>query len=232
MKRLLLILGIFAVLSCVAAAQTTGQSLGDVARQLRSHKGPAAGKVYTNDNLPTNAPITILGTAPAPEETDKTKAASAGGEAKGATAKSPDDNAKAQDLQQSLIAEEKKLEFSQRELNVLEGEQKLQASQYYNDAGARLRDPKAYEDEARKYQESIAAKKQEIAAEQQRIDDLQEAIRKAGLTLPQVEAGTASAGSGTSTSATQANDTPAPAAGTSAPENPSSGAAQPQSPRE
>src|SRR5439155_27100984 len=54
------------LLGSVAVAQ----SLGDVARQTRKGKKGTA-KVFTNDNLPTTAPITVTGkVAPAASEKD------------------------------------------------------------------------------------------------------------------------------------------------------------------
>jgi len=91
MKRIVASLAALLFTTAIACA---GQSLGDAARQARKAKQPAT-HVFTNENLPTDAPISITGTPAAPADAgnktagDKSAEASADttaeskGEAKG-----------------------------------------------------------------------------------------------------------------------------------------------------
>ncbi len=168
-----------------AAAQSQGaQSLGELARQQRqAKKGPAATKMYTNENLPTTATINITGAASAPE------APAAKSEAKTdarvdakADPFSPEDKQKMAAEYRSKVADQKKdISQLEREVDVAQREYKLRAAVFYSDAGTRLRDEKKWADEDRKYQADITAKQKELDAARQKLSDLQESARKSGL---------------------------------------------------
>jgi hypothetical protein len=190
MRRLLVLLSACAALACVAVAQTDDVSLGDVARKVRSEKKTSAGKVYDNDNLPTNAPITVLGVVSESSEQDKNADKDSSAAKKGAAKKAGEAkqaSAKPKRFEEKLTDEQQQLDFLKRELSVLEGEQRLQAAGFYSDAGNRLRDPKAYEQQARQYQESIATKQKEIETKQQELETLKDFGRKNGVPTSVIE---------------------------------------------
>ena len=69
----------------------------------------------------------------------------------------------------------------ERELDVLQRENKLRAASYYADAGNRLRDEKKYAEDDRRYKTDIANKEQEITAAKQKFEEMQDQARKAGM---------------------------------------------------
>ncbi len=174
-----------ALLIVSAVAQSQGAlSLGELARQQRqAKKGPAATKMYTNENLPTKATINVTGVASAPDP--------APGKGEGKTdakadAKadpfSPEDKQKMAAEYRSKIADQKKnISQLEREVDVAQREYKLRAAVFYSDAGTRLRDEKKWADEDRKYQADITAKQKELDTARQKLSDLQESARKGGL---------------------------------------------------
>ncbi len=68
-QRMAVLFGVclfLAGLPAVAAAQQTGQSLGDAARKVKEQQkqAPKTKVVWTNDNLPTSATVSVVGQAP------------------------------------------------------------------------------------------------------------------------------------------------------------------------
>jgi hypothetical protein len=156
---------------------TAQQSLGEVARELRKDKKAPAAKVYTNENLPTNVAISVTGQVAPPE-----KPGTAKDKDKDTAVPTEDEIKKAEAAWRTRIAEQKK-EISQleRELDVLQRENKLRAATFYADAGNRLRDPAKYAEDDRKYHAEIAAKQTALDAAKQKLDDMRETARKAGI---------------------------------------------------
>ena len=77
MKRVLTmsLTTVLIALACAGAAfaQGTSQPLGDYARSAKKSKAapaPAAAKVYDNDNLPTAAPVSVVGHSDASADTN------------------------------------------------------------------------------------------------------------------------------------------------------------------
>lgn len=176
MKRTLCFILGMVLTTTVAAAQ----SLGDVARRQRQQKKPAATRVYTNDDLPTNAPINI-GASPAGEDTKaaETKAAERTDAAAPAV---PEDKDKLAAAWRAKFDEQNKaIGLLERELDVLQREYRQRAAAVYGDAGNRLRDDRKWADDDRKYQADIADKQKQLADARQKLDDLREEARKAGL---------------------------------------------------
>ncbi len=171
MKRTLcLILGM-AVIATVAMAQ----SLGDVARKQRQEKKPPAARVYTNDDLPTNAPINV-GSSPAAEKSDSKVAE------KTATPGSPEEIAKLSASWRAKLDEQKKaIAMLERELDVTQREYRQRVAEFYWDAGTRLRDDRKWADNERKYQADLADKQKQVADARQKLDDMREEARKAGV---------------------------------------------------
>ncbi len=174
MKRILgLCLGI-SLLASLAAAQ----SLGEIARRQRQQKKPSASRVYTNDDLPTSAPINI-GAASTATEAKPAENVERQAEQKAAT---PEDKAKINAEWKARFDEQKKaISLLERELGVLQGEYKQQVALYYADAGNQLRDQRKWADEQRKYDADIAAKQKALAEARQKLEDMKEEARKAGV---------------------------------------------------
>ena len=171
---------LLAALACPVLAQQQQPTLADIARAARREKPATPSKVYTNDNLPKDAIISVTGTpAPAP-------AADATADAKPADAKaaapSSADSKKAEDDWRNQIAKQQaEITQLERELDVLVRENKLRAATFYADAGNRLRDEKKYAEDDRKYQADIADKQKALDDARKKLDDLKEAARKAGM---------------------------------------------------
>lgn len=168
---------LLAALACPVLAQQQQQpTLADIARAARKEKPATASKVYTNDNLPKDAIISVTGT-PAPAPAADAKPAD-GKEA----ATSKEDSKKAEENWRSQIAKQQaEITQLQRELDVLVRENKLRAATFYADAGNRLRDEKKYAEDDRKYQADVADKQKALDEARKKLDDLKEAARKAGM---------------------------------------------------
>ncbi|HSA92727.1 MAG TPA: hypothetical protein VLE48_06925 [Terriglobales bacterium] len=178
MKRILLSLSVAALLAGSALAQ---QSLGELAREQRQKKRPSApsAKVYTNENLPTTTTISEVGATP---EASTSRESAAPGAGAAEAAPSADDQAQQEAEWKKRFSEQKDaIALLERELDVLERENKLRAATYYADAGNRLRDEAKYAADDRKYQADTAEKKQRIADAKQKLEDMREELRKAGL---------------------------------------------------
>ena len=148
-------------------------TLADIARAARKERKPTV-KVYTNDNLPKDAVINVTG------QVQPEKPAEA---AAGAAVASPEADRKkvADAFQEKIAAGKKEIAQLERELDVMQRENKLRAASFYADAGTRLRDEKKYAEEDRKYQDDIAKKQEALTAARQKLDDLKESARRAGV---------------------------------------------------
>ena len=158
----------------VVQAQTesstpSGQSLGEYARQVR--KGPdtkSKPKVFDNDNLPKNDNLSVVGNAASPVEpgaeekpAEPANAAGAANDGKTQAANPPSDTSKMEPKEREaawkqwgdrLADQQKQIDLSQRELDVLQREYQVRAAAMYGDVGAK-----------------------------QKLEDLQEQARKAGV---------------------------------------------------
>lgn len=165
-----------------------GQSLGEAARKARKNK-PApspAQRVYTNENLPTDAPISVMSgsgvNAPAGQDAKSSNATASADSAKSAGPSDGKDDNKDQDSWKRKFAEQKeKIQLLEREVGVLEREYRLQVAVFYADAGSRLRDDRKFADADRQYKAGIETKKRDLAAAQQQLEDMREEARKAGV---------------------------------------------------
>ena len=157
------------------------QSLGEAARKVRKNKPTEpTTKVITNDDLKSSGGLALPDAAPAAsdkeakpdEDKDKEKAKAS---------LSPDDQAKLdKEWQEKISAKQDQIALLERELDVLQRENKLRATNYYADAGTRLRDEKKYAEDDRKYQGDIAAKQKAIDDAKAELDQMREQARKAG----------------------------------------------------
>ena len=190
MKRTYHLCAVAVILLAGAAA---AQSLADVARQTRKQnaKKPPA-KVFTNDNLPTNAPISVTGQPPAPDE-DSAKAADSGD-----TTASPDKTA--QDKQKAdqpttaekrdaaiqqwksrFAAQKQQISLLEREIDVMQREYRLRAAAYYADAGNALRNQADWAKQDREYRAQLDARQKKLDEARQKLESMQEEARRAGM---------------------------------------------------
>lgn len=162
------------MLSVFSSAQ---QPLGDVARQTRSQRRSGA-KVITNEDLPRALPPSVS----APEKGSEEKAAETG---KSAEEKSPAEALKEteKDYLSRFGKEKESFDLLSRELTVLQRENQIKVSEYYADAGKRLRDPQGYSEMTKKYQDEIAAKQKALDESKQKLDALKDEARHAGLPM-------------------------------------------------
>jgi hypothetical protein len=186
------------VLAGVAAAQ----SVADVARQTRKQnaKKPAA-KVFTNDDLPTNAPISVTGQPPASDE-DSAKPADGGGDDANAdktdAAKADADkdkpktdedkktfaekrDAALQQWKQRFAAQKEQISLLEREMDVMQREYRLRAAAYYADAGNALRNQAPWAQQERDYREKLDLKQKKLDEAKQKLEDMQDQARREGM---------------------------------------------------
>jgi len=199
--KTLLYVWIAAVLVCAAAF---GQSLGDVARQSRETPRKKAARSYDDDSLPKKRSVSPAQESTAPpaidakstDEKDATQendskakdAAAPTGEgemAQDSKKESTDDEksgTKASEAAKAQIEQQKQtINLLQRELDVATKEAQIQATAYYADAGNRLRDTKAWAEQAKKSQDTIDEKTKALQEAKDKLDELLEEARKAGV---------------------------------------------------
>lgn len=191
-----------------SSVTSSGTSLGDYARQIRKNS-PNSGKpkVFDNDNLPTEDKLSIVGPAASGDDSAAAKTEDSGnpgvGENKsstenkvpgdvkpadqqpGAEKSAPQDQAEkeaaAKQWQDKIASQKDSIDLLSRELDVLQREYQLRAAALYADAGNRLRNQAAWDQEDAKYKEQIADKQKALDDAKQKLDDLQEGARKAGM---------------------------------------------------
>lgn len=165
--------------------QAQAPSVAEAARRARAKKAAGkSGTVYTNDNLPKNGKISVVGQASAADSDD---AAPAAGEAAGAAADAQAGAAPGQEDPKSEVAWRKKfadarekVAAAEKEADVLQREFNLMQVQYGSDPNKVLREEyerKGINDTRKK----IDDKKAEVARLKQAISDLEDQLRKAGL---------------------------------------------------
>jgi len=177
LSRSVLIFCLSVILPAAVFAQQ--QSLGDAARQARKNKqADPAKKVITNDDLAPgkSASDTSASSPTAAPAADASKAKS-----DDKSKLSGDDQAKLdKEWQDKISAQKDQIALLERELDVLQRENKLRAATFYADAGNRLRDEKKYAEEDRKYHDDIAAKQKAIDDAKTTLEQMKDDARKAG----------------------------------------------------
>jgi hypothetical protein len=182
------------------SASSTGQSLGDYARQIRKEPdAKAKPKVFDNDNLPKDDKLSIVGTPAAPpsDKADEAKAeesaaegTKAGSEAKpdaagpGATKAADNEAARQAAIKQwtdKLTAQNQQIDLLSRELDVVQREYQIRAAAMYADAGNRLRNQADWDKQDAQYKQSIADKQKAVEEAKQKLADLQDGARRAGM---------------------------------------------------
>jgi len=164
--------------SLSAAAQQP--SLGDLARQARKNKPTEPStKVITNDDLRSGAiaPEQATSTDEPKPDTEKAKSSEPSPADK---AKAEEEKAKAaKDRQDQIAAERDKITKLQSDIDNLQQQSKQRASNYYSDAGTRLRDPKKYADDVQKDKDDIASKQKELEDAKIKLEQLEDQASKA-----------------------------------------------------
>ena len=194
-------LGTIAAAMLLLAAVAGAQSLGDVARQTRKQnakKTPV--KVFTNDNLPVAAHISVTGQAPATAD-DNAKAADEGdnaatGDQSAKTGQADADKQKTdedkktytqkrdeamQGWKKRFADQKQQIALLEREINVMQGEYRLRAAAYYADAGNALRNQADWAKQDREYRAKLDSKQKQLEEAKQKLEDMQEEARKAGM---------------------------------------------------
>jgi|SRR5581483_5751035 len=194
--------------SVLTASLLQAQSLADAAR--RSHeRSRSAEKVYTNDNLPTDGVISVIGieapTAPdhaaelASDSTSKNVATAstdsvsteqkpgddstvAASEGKAESSTSTGSQHKAE-LKKDAAELKANISMLEREIDVSNREFRLRAATFYADAGNSLRNPKQWADQQRDHEAEVKEKQAALDAAKQKLADLQEQARREGITL-------------------------------------------------
>jgi len=194
----------------ITLANAQSGSLGDYARAIRKDKKQTNIKQYDNDNLPKNDKLSVVGPAPASDNSvDKSankasgeaeaeaKAGQPAGEQAGPPAKPADSAKKAEDKTSSSVADKQKMDdewkgkiaaqkdkidILSRELDVLQREYRLRAAAFYADAGNRLRNSGSWDKEDAQYKQQIDQKQKTLESAKQQLDDMQEQARKSGVT--------------------------------------------------
>jgi hypothetical protein len=190
------------------SASSTGQSLGDYARQIRKEPdAKAKPKVFDNDNLPKSDKLSIVGTPAAPpsDKSEEAKAeqskpgeSAADGTKAGAEAKPSSDKTAAQGATKApdveaarqaaikqwtdkLNAQKQQIDLLSRELDVVQREYQIRAAAMYADAGNRLRNQADWDKQDAQYKQQIADKQKSLEEAKQKLTDMQEEARRAGM---------------------------------------------------
>ena len=176
-KQALVFLAFGCTFSVVSAAQ---QSLGDAARQARRNKPPEpTTRVITNDDF--GRPWVSINSDTsdnAISDADKNKAQENAKEKKKTAA---EEQAQLDKQWKARIdSQNERISLLERELDVLQRENRQRATNYYGDAGNRLRNPGKYAEDERQYRDNIASKQKELEDAKTELENLREEARKAG----------------------------------------------------
>jgi hypothetical protein len=196
------IFAVFALLLCASLLQA--QSLADAARRSQQHSKTTA-RVYTNDNLPKNGTISVIGVErpAAPPESEKATAeikeasvANSTGTNPAITDDKPNSNSQAEssstsdnpaqrnaELQKNGAKMKENISMLEREIDVLNREYRLRAATFYADAGNSLRNPKQWADEQRDHESQMKEKQAALDTAKQKFADLQEQGRRVGVVI-------------------------------------------------
>ncbi len=200
---IVLLLGLAGMPAGAQSASSTGQSLGDYARQIRKEPdAKAKPKVFDNDNLPKSDKLSIVGAPAAPpsDNSDEAKPEEAAAEgtkpdadkaaAQGAT-KAPDEEAARQaaikQWTDKLTAQQQQIDLLGRELNVVQREYQIRAAAMYADAGNRLRNQADWDKQDAQYKQQIADKQKSLDEAKEKLTDLQDEAHRAGMPNSVVE---------------------------------------------
>ena len=194
MKRVLFVFFTVGLVFGLVPSLSAQQPLGDIARENRKANKPKAIKVYDNDNLPTTAPISMVGVVNTPDSTKpkgpeaKDSDQTSNKKTEPAATDTPEARAKILEaLKGDLEQQRTKVADLTQQLDLLNREYRLRTALYYSDAGYRLRAPQVWAEEDQRYRTNISDKQQELTAAQAKLADLEEAARKSGMPSKSVE---------------------------------------------
>ncbi len=186
MNRILRVLVFLLLVSSVAFSQ----SLGEIARQNRQIKRKPATHVYTNDDF-VSSPVersqpnttSDQDTTSADKELSKdSSGATEKTDAKKSETESEEALQKKWEQYKSRIADQKgKIDLIQRELEVAKRQNEIQVTEYYADAGTRLRNPQYFAEQMKKYQDTIDTKTKDLQEANSALETMREEGRKAGV---------------------------------------------------
>lgn len=157
------------------------QSLGDAARQARKNKpSEPTTKVITNDDISSstsrttdtlyNTPDSASGANAKPSQDDKKKSDS--------TADAQDKLDKA--WRERFSAQKDAIATLEKDLASLQRDVQSRASNFYGDAGTRLRNEAKYAEDDRKSRDAIAAKQKQLDDAKSKLEQMKDEARKAG----------------------------------------------------
>ena len=194
--------------STFVAAQSQA-SLGDYARAVKKAHKPEkpSTKVYDNDNLPNNSSLSVVGQTPEPAADPKDQGRDAGspakdgertadGKAAGEKSEAEKKADKAAQLKPGQAAEERQkalaawkdkldeqkgeISLLSRELDVLQREHEIKATEFYANTARRVQNPNGFASEDAKYKKQIAEKQKAVDAAKAKLTDMQDQARKSG----------------------------------------------------
>jgi hypothetical protein len=130
-QRVVVFLGacaLFGGLATFASAQQTSQSVADAARKAKEQQKQAAkAKVWTNDNIPTSATVSVVGQAPQGGNVASPPTAAAP-----TTPETPDQLTTDRDNTSADLAQaQKDLASAKTDLDIAQREEKLDSDQFY-----------------------------------------------------------------------------------------------------
>ena len=177
------------------ASLLAAQSLADIARKEQAKKGaPKSSKVITNDDLDnlkkTPGQITTAsGNSSATPKDEKSSDSADDSKNDGAkdNAQKTDSAEDKQTLEATWKAkfsdQKSKIDLLQREIDVMEREQRLRTTMYYTDAGNKLRDSKQFTQQQQKLNDDLDKKKKELDEAKTELEKMKEDARKLGLRI-------------------------------------------------
>ncbi|MBV9182621.1 MAG: hypothetical protein JO356_15020 [Acidobacteria bacterium] len=182
---------ILAVLATPSVAQSDNQSLGEYARTIKKPKSEAksSSKVYDNDNLPGGGTISVVGSTGSDPGAAAAKSEDQGADKSDAKSTEPQLKAgqSAQERQKALDAwkgrldeQKDKITAISHELDLLQREYRLNASEFYANTANRVQHPYGFAQDDAKYKQQIADKQKELEDAQAKLADMQDTARKAG----------------------------------------------------
>jgi hypothetical protein len=170
-------IGALLVLASVVAS---AQSLGDYARAARKNKDNAevvpASRQFDNDNLPTDAQLSVVG--PPADSAASDKPANGPSAAVDPAA----ERQKAADELNKKIEEQRvKVDALNHELDLVQREYRLRAAEMYSDPTNRLHNPAEWQSDDAKFKADIDTKQKALDTAKSDLDSMQEQAHKAGI---------------------------------------------------
>jgi hypothetical protein len=180
-------------MSAIAGAQSPSQpSLGDYARAVKKTQSakPPAKVIYTNDNLPDDGSLSVVGKpadASADQDKDQAKDTDKDKDALKPGQTSTEHDQALAALKAKLDEQKSKVDLLTRELAVLQGEYQLKATNFANNPQQRVQNPGGFDVEGAKYKQEIADKQKDLDAAKTKLAAMDEDGRKSGAPAAAVE---------------------------------------------